>query len=152
MEWIGYVEQRYIDGKIESEERDRMIQELSSIPTEPPKFVKPVTRFYTCLEALNEFFKPDSPPVVHMRSKNIFMIKYGFADASGSGFGSTFTSSAGINYRMGVWGPDQDTESSNWKEFYNVVEALEQESKDENLKGSLVILAVDNSTVESCLY
>ena len=86
-----------MDGKIESEERDQMIHELPSTPTEPPKFGEPVTHFYTRLEALNDFFKPDAPPVVHMRSKKKFMIKYGFADASGSGFGSTFTSSAGIN-------------------------------------------------------
>ena len=32
------------------------------------------------------------------------------------------------------------------------MEAMEDESKRGNLKGSLVILAVDNSTVESCLY
>ena len=152
LEWIGYVEQRFLDNKIGSEERDRLLQELPSTPVDPPQYVTPVQRFYTCLEALNRFFEPDSPPVVHMRSKSVYMIRYGFADASGSGFGSTFTNDSGINYRMGVWGPDEDNESSNWKEFCNVVEALEQESKNGNLQGSLVILAVDNSTVESCLY
>ena len=53
---------------------------------------------------------------------------------------------------MGVWGKDEDHESSNWKEFENVVTTLEQESKEDRLRGSLVILAVDNSTVESCLH
>ena len=87
-----------------------------------------------------------------MRSKSEYFIAYGFLDASGSGFGSTIAKENGITYRMGVWGRDEDSESSNWKEFQNVVEALEEESQTGSLKGSLVVLAVDNKTVEGCLY
>lgn len=53
---------------------------------------------------------------------------------------------------MGVWGCDQETEASNCREFNNVVEALEEECKAGALNGSLVVVAVDNSTMESCLY
>ena len=80
------------------------------------------------------------------------MIAYGFADASGGGFGSTIERQDQMKYRMGVWGKGEDSESSNWKEFENLVDALESEAKDGGLKGSLVVLAVDNVTVESCLY
>lgn len=49
------------------------------------------------------------------------MLAYGFLDASGSGFGSTIERDGEVVYRMGVWGKDEDGESSNWKEFGNVV-------------------------------
>ena len=87
-----------------------------------------------------------------MRSSMVYMIAYGFADASGGGFGSTIEREGEIKYRMGVWGKDEDSETSNWKEFENLVDALESEARDGGLKGSLVVLAVDNATVESCLY
>ena len=57
-----------------------------------------------------------------------------------------------MKYRVGTWGPDEDSESSNWKEFSNVVEALEREAAEKTLSQSIVILATDNSTVEACFY
>ena len=151
LEWIGYLENQHSDNKITSEEKETMLHEITgTIP--PPKYVKPVPRFYSCLKALHKFFSSDVPPVVHVRSKSVYMLSYGFLDASGSGFGSTIQKENGITYRMGTWGPDDYSESSNWKEFQNLVETLEIETKEEGLKGALVILAVDNSVVESSIY
>ena len=42
--------------------------------------------------------------------------------------------------------------SSNGKEFENTVQALEAEGQAGKLKGAMVFLATDNSTVEGCLY
>ena len=89
-------------------------------------------------------------PEVSIRSKTVVTVVYGFGDASGSGLGSTFTCGNGFNFRIGIWGSKEDPESSNWKEFTNVVEALEDEAKVGNLEGSEVYMFTDNSTVESC--
>jgi hypothetical protein len=61
-------------------------------------------------------------------------------------------SKKGIKYRIGLWGKEDEDESSNWKEFENQVEALEQEATEGNLTNALVYFFTDNSTVESCLY
>ena len=73
-------------------------------------------------------------------------------DASGSGFGSSLQREDNPSYRIGVWGSDEDDESSNWRESQNVVESLEEEEKLGNLDGAFVVLATDNKTVESCIY
>ena len=51
-----------------------------------------------------------------------------------------------------VWGRDDCDNSSNWKEFENLVSTLEDELKPGSQRGSLLILAVDNSIVENCIY
>jgi hypothetical protein len=77
-------------------------------------------------------------------------VVYGFGDASGTGLGSTFTCGLGFTYRIGVWGDDESDQSSNWKEFTNVVESLEEEAALGHLDHSEVFMFTDNSTVESC--
>ena len=151
LEGIAYLESQHTNNKITSKEKDIMLEEITGkVP--PPKHIKPVPRFYSCLRALHNFFSLDVPPVVHVRSKLVHMLAYGFLDASGSGFGRTIQKDNGISYRMGTWAPDDYNESSNWKEFQNLVETLEIESQDGGLRGALVILAVDNSLVESSIY
>ena len=60
----------------------------------------------------------------------MLQVMYGFADASGSGFGSTFEARDGTRFRIGMWsGDESDETSSNWKEFTNVVKSLEEEGK-----------------------
>lgn len=96
----------------------------------------------------------EGPPLVQIRAKTIISVVYGFGDASGSGLGSTFTCGNGFTFRIGVWGSSDKEESSNWKEFTNVVEeALEEEARTENLDQSEIFMFTDNnSTVESCSY
>jgi hypothetical protein len=77
-------------------------------------------------------------------------VVYGFGDASGSGLGATFTKGNGFSYRVGVWGSDDQQESSNWKEFTNIVDSLEDEAKSGGLDNCEVFMFTDNSTVESC--
>ena len=89
-------------------------------------------------------------PRVPLRSRLILSVIYGFGDASGTGLGATFTCGSGFNFRIGVWGSVEKDESSNWKEFSNVVAALEDEAKEGNLEGAEVFMFTDNSTVESC--
>ena len=117
-----------------------------------PKTVTPVPRFYDDLDTLVKLFKAPSPPEITIRSSSIFLVVYGFGDASGKGFGSTFARGSDISYRIGTWGPDESGESSNWREFTNVVEALEDEAEGGRLFDTVVYFFTDNSTVESAMY
>jgi hypothetical protein len=51
-----------------------------------------------------------------------------------------------------VWGKDDDTQSSNFKEFENVVQTIEEESRNGMLMGASLYLFTDNSTVEGALF
>jgi hypothetical protein len=67
--------------------------------------------------------------------------------------GSTITvPGTGICCRIGVWGKDDETNSSNNKEFENVVETIEEEARSGLLQGSSLLLFTDNSTVEGALF
>jgi hypothetical protein len=81
------------------------------------------------------------------------MILYGFADASGSGLGSTVNiPGIGVWCRIGVWGKDEESQSSNFKEFENVVQTIEEEARNGSLQGTSMYLFTDNSTVEGALF
>jgi hypothetical protein len=83
--------------------------------------VIPVPHFLDDLWALTNIFSVASPPTIVVRSVKVCMVVYGFGDASGKYFGST----------LHCWdlGDDESSESSNWREFANVVEALEDEAE-----------------------
>ena len=51
--------------------------------------------------------------------------------------------------RVGVWGYDQDEESSNWKEFKNVLLTIQMEVENGGCFRSELFLFVDNSVVEA---
>jgi hypothetical protein len=117
-----------------------------------PPTVEPVDRLFDDLGFLTKFVTPKAPPRVLIRARLVVMVVYGFGDASGKGFGSTFTVANGVSYRIGVWNSEESDESSNWKEFTNVVESLEEEAETGRLDNSEVYLFTDNETVEGALY
>ena len=77
---------------------------------------------------------------------------YGFADASGSGFGSSFENKNGLKYRFGCWGKDEAVASSNYKELKNLVEALQDMAQDGDLQDTEIFLFTNNSVAESVYY
>ena len=119
----------------------------------------PISKFVTAstihlrgdLAALEMLFGTVSVPEVSICSRSVLTIVYGFGDASGTGLGATFTCGSGFNFRIRVWGSAEDPESSNWKEFTNIVEALEEEAELGHLSNAEVFMFTDNSTVESCV-
>ena len=120
-----------------------------------PNKVSLAPRLYDDLEALALFFKPDKPSWRFVRGSEIVVAEYGFGDASGAGFGSSFESQrGGINYRLGVWGEDVGGESSNFRELSNLVDALyhRSASKSEQVKGTEVFLFTDNAVAEGAFY
>jgi hypothetical protein len=103
------------------------------------------------IDALCALFNEDTPTKVLLRTAKVYSILYGFADASGTGFGSAILGEDGITYRIQTWESDVDKESSNFREFKNVVCALEEEALNGNLFDALIFLFTDNSTVEAGL-
>jgi len=83
----------------------------------------------------------------------VLVVIYGFGDTSGTGFGSTIMQDDSIGFRIGVWSKQETADkSSNWREFTNVVEALEEEAEGGTLSGTEVYFFTDNSTMKSGIY
>eukprot|EP00986_Skeletonema_menzelii_P013615 scaffold8081_cov83-Skeletonema_menzelii.AAC.2 len=112
----------------------------------------PAKRFLDDLKALSNLSETDSPPVRVVRSKTVISAVYGFGDASGKGFCGTLGYHDHVNYRIGVWGPDEESESSNYKELRNLVETCEEEALAGRLFNAEFFLFTDNSTAEACFY
>ena len=96
-------------------------------------------------------FSEELPPIASIRSTRCQVVVYGFVDASGSGFGSTLLVKENIEYRIGTWSSTDDKNSSNWREFENLVCEVEQAGDKGWLRNSTVIVATDNQVVESTL-
>ena len=129
-----------------------MLTEINYSPDITPTLVIPVPRFHACMKFLIEMFKQNKPPIVNVRSTKCLVMIYGFVDASGSGFGSTLLIKGNVKYRIGTWSNKEDQNSSNWREFENLVCEVEQAREKGWLSNSLLLLATDNQVVESCLY
>jgi hypothetical protein len=150
--WELFVREKLDKNQISEDEALAALEATAHSGDPPPERIKGVVRFFQDLGALLRLFSADSPPEVDVRSALIYTILYGFADASGRGFGSTVLGKDGTRYRIGVWDKDTEGESSNFREFENVIETLEEEASGGHLKGAVIYLCTDNSTVESALY
>ena len=122
-----------------------------------PVEVTPVPRLVFDLKALKELFQSKSPTLRLVRGNHVKSVIYGFADASGDGFGSSWEikNSNGkntIHYRYGLWGDSSEGTSSNFRELANLVETLETMAEEEDLSGKEVFLFTDNSTSEAAFY
>ncbi len=87
-------------------------------------------RLASDLEALNALFSTDTPPRRVVRSRQVLVTLYGFGDASGDGFGQTLMTPAGIKYTYGLWGSVLSSQSSNYREFRNLLELVDAEASD----------------------
>jgi len=151
LEWLGYLTERKSTGKISEEEYENSMKEKFGDISNPTT-VKAIPRFITCLKALTKFFSIDEPPITTQRSTNLQLLVYGFADASKTGFGASMDYGSHAKYRIGIWGADTDEDSSNFREFANLVETIESEVTSGKLDGANLIMATDNSTVESAIF
>jgi hypothetical protein len=147
--WMKMLEGKFYKGEISDDEFDASWAKAQKEGA--PHDVKASPRLADDVGALHAiFYSSKDPPRVNLRSKKIVTAIYGFGDASGTGLGATFTCGAGFTFRIGVWGTPEQSESSNWKEFTNVVESLEEEGNEGNLANAEVFMFTDNSTVEAC--
>ena len=111
---------------------------------------KAVPRLAEDLKALRELTDSAKPRFRVVRSKAVFTAYYGFGDASSGGFGATIERPGGIQGRFGLWGSDEESASSNYRELLNLVETVEEEAKLGHLRRTELWLFTDNSTAESC--
>ena len=127
---------------------------LDKVEGEAPALVdsKLVGRFKDDLTILNKYFESKLPPRRLVRGNKVMVVRYGFGDASGAGFGSSWETKDGVKYRFGVWGGDKEESSSNFRELKNIVDTFEAMTKGEDLSGSEVFFFTDNSTAEKAFY
>ena len=150
-EWTAYVSNQVDEGIYSSREAELLIDGMTDVQPHPP-WVVPVPRFWQCLDVLLELMSPEIPPQITVRAITSVFVVYGFADASGSGFGNSLLIHGEVRYRIGIWGSDEKQNSSNWRELANLVESMEKAGKRGWLTGNVVMLATDNEVAERALY
>jgi hypothetical protein len=126
---------------------DENEDDYSAMPTAPDTVV-PVPRLRDNVETLTCFFAPDSPVQLIVRPiMGACYVAYGAGDTSGEGFGSSIHP-LGMEplLRQGFWCTEAAEESSNWREFRNLLDAVRVESEQGRLAGRELWLATDNST------
>lgn len=125
-----------------------------------------VPRLIDDIAALRLLTESVLPPLRVVRPTGVVQVFYGFADASGTGKGFTVAGdyncssklseqrvgSDGVVYRVGVWTAKEEEESSNWKEFSNVVQSIEDEATLGKLQNCELFMFTDNAVTESCFY
>jgi hypothetical protein len=144
----GRNEEGWVDPSVSLDEWDIYTHSSSA-----PEFVTAVPRLRFDLSALNTLFATPHPPIRYVRSSSIATVSYGFGDASGNGFGSTFVlPNSTLQFCHGTWGTDIEDSSSNYRELLNLVMALEHGLGEGSLQHSEVFIFTDNTTAESCFY
>ena len=98
---------------------------------------------------------PLKPPLVLVRSTKAYLFLYGFGDASGSGFGfaSQFGDSDTIDFQFGRWTCSVVSEtSSNYKEFTNFVDAIEELGLNGKLYGAVAFCGTDSMVMDRAYH
>jgi hypothetical protein len=121
-------------------------------PSSPPELVTPVPRLVDDLRALSSLFSSPEPPLRFIHSNAILETVYGFSDASGAGFGSTFTHGQDVHYCHGIWIDDEAMETSNYRELANLVNTLETGHNSGHFKHAEVWIFTDNTTAEGVFW
>jgi hypothetical protein len=115
-----------------------------------PNDVKAVPSLYQHLKAIQEMVSSDLPTLKLVRGSAITEVGYVFGDASGEGYGlSKAIEKPPVGYRYGVWGPEEEDKSSNFKEFNNLVVGLEDMGVKGQLEGKEIFVFTDNAVTEA---
>jgi hypothetical protein len=104
------------------------------------------------LGAILQLTEGEQPQVQRVRSKLTITAYYGFGDASFGGFGATVERPGGLHGHFGLWGKDNEEQSSNYQELCNLVDTVKKETNEGHLRGGELWLFTDNSTAESCFF
>lgn len=118
--------------------------------TKPPKTVKMTARLLDDLEAWHRLTRADTAPERLVMASKRGEIYYGFGDASKSGFGGVISGRRNkVQYVHGQWCDSMMDESSNFREFTNLVQMVEWQVKSEGVKDCEIFLFTDNSATEA---
>lgn len=121
-------------------------------PETAPQWVHPVPRLIDDLYCLLALTESPSAPRRRIRSNHIVRVEYGLADASGKGFGSLLSFDGEVVWRSGQWHQDYSDQSSNWREFGNVVIALEEFHARQRVENLQIFMFTDNIVTECAFY
>ncbi len=145
--------------------------ESCAVASKPPEWVRAVPRLASDVEGLLLLLASPTPPVRTIRASSLITVYYGFGDASGAGFGDTLLTPKGVTYRCGIWGDDLQAQSSNYRELFNLTEAMEAHAATfqfhhlqnlvttlENMAGNdawlsaEIFMFTDNAVAEAAFY
>ena len=152
VEFVAHVENKVADGEYTREQAQCLLSADKQTELAPPAVIEVDEYLWECIESLKYLMRSDTPPEVVVRTEKAILLIYGYADASGSGFGESLLIKGHVHYRIGTWATEEQTNSSNWREFENVVSGMEDAGHKGWLRGASVLLATDNSVVERALY
>ena len=91
----------------------------------PAEFVKPVKRLRHDFERLAELISEEAPPKVVRRRDKTGRAFYGFGDALGKGYGFSLEIDGVVHSEFGLWESSVEEKHSNYKELFNLVNAVE---------------------------
>lgn len=137
--------------QLPDEERDAII-EMNCNKKRRPKRVTAVPRLGADLRALSSMLEPDIPAKVCVRYRKCVQAILGMGDAAKTGFCNSFITKDGISYSYGVWSVEDSSESSNYREFRNFLDATIREGEAGNLTDLLTIFVTDNFVTETAIY
>ena len=124
---------------------------LPSGMNKAPRFVKVAPRFESDVRVLMDLTAFDDSPLVNARA-NCTAAAYLVGDASGSGFGDCFwvEGDEGLDIAFGSWDGNLTSQSSNFREGYNLVLRLEELLRSGRVKrGTELWIFTDNAVSES---
>ena len=100
-QWLAHIQQNILEGNLTEAQGVVMLESMDiNHGVQPPEWVKPVNRFWDCLKVLLEFMESDKPPEVVVCTTNSILLIYDYADALGSGFGSSLLIHGDLKYRI----------------------------------------------------
>jgi hypothetical protein len=121
--------------------------------TRPPTRVRPVKRLEADVRALLLLTQSEDPPSRPVRPGKRANVTYGFGDASKDGFGASVEiQNKGVVHRSGTWTWSLREESSNYREFRNLVEMIESLVANGSICGHELFMFTDNSTAEAAFF
>jgi hypothetical protein len=120
-----------------------------------PEFVQAVHRLANDLRALGELTDSTEPPRVQVCPTTTAAAGFMFGDASGMGFGQSlwFMGRPDVDVFFGLWDAIASGGSSNWREFYNQVLAVERGIDNGTIPaGTEIFLFTDNFVMERAFH
>jgi hypothetical protein len=100
-----------------------------------------------------ELTESEEVPTRDVRAGKLANAIYRFGDASKDGFGASIeVEGKGIVWPSGTWSQPMHDESSNFREFCNLVEMIESLVKQGTLRGHELFMLTDISTAESAFF
>mmetsp|Transcript_22933 Transcript_22933/g.34778 ORF Transcript_22933/g.34778 Transcript_22933/m.34778 type:complete len:214 (-) Transcript_22933:280-921(-) len=156
VDWKAVAEWESLKGWVNDQEEEPLDSLPESVANtedaSTPQFVPTVPRLASDMQALKALFQGEGPLVREVRCRSSTNFYYGFGDASGTSFGSSFEKDQCIEFEFGQWCTESSEQSSNWRELKNVVEAVRGFVEKHDLYGAEIFIFTDNTTAEGAFW